>query len=108
MAEEDKKRYAYEMAHYVPPSMQLGRPGSNLSHHHHNMAGSSSPSGSHASSSSSHNPGRISRNFNPNLMIGDRETAAAVNQCPIEILSLESQHCITLYVPKRPYQYQNV
>jgi len=52
MAEEDKKRYAYEMAHYVPPSMQLGRPGSNLSHHHHNMAGSSSPSGSHAASSS--------------------------------------------------------
>ena len=33
MAEEDKKRYAYEMAHYVPPSMQLGRPGSNLAHH---------------------------------------------------------------------------
>ena len=52
MAEEDKKRYAYEMAHYVPPSMQLGRPGSNLPHHHHSMEGSSSPSGSHASSSS--------------------------------------------------------
>ena len=64
MAEEDKKRYAYEMAHYVPPSMQLGRPGSNLSHHHHhhNMAGSASPSGSHASSSSAmHNPGRNSQ-----------------------------------------------
>ena len=68
MAEEDKKRYAYEMAHYVPPSMQLGRPGSNLSHHHHNMAGSSSPSGSHAASSSGmHNQGRNSQQFSRNF-----------------------------------------
>ena len=77
MAEEDKKRYAYEMAHYVPPSMQLGRPGSNLPHHHHSMEGSSSPSGSHASSSSAmHSPGWNSQSSFFELIFGNEMQCA--------------------------------